>query len=186
LIRGIAENYPFSICKHMSDSNTKLATKLSQISKQLGEHYDKKFEQFGANSQGVDWGEDERRLRLRYSKMLAIISKMEPELIPEDLPATDRVPSLLDVGCGYGGLLVYATEHKIPLVYTGIDMSAKMIAWANKNLPEKGKFIAGDILNMKSSTQYDYVVCNGILTQKLDTPGVDMDDFAKHLTVTQP
>ena len=44
-----------------------------------------------------------------------------------------------------------------------------------------GKFIHGDILDYKFDRQFDCVVCNGILTQKLEVTGLQMDQFAARL-----
>jgi SAM-dependent methyltransferase len=88
--------------------------------------------------------------------------------------------SLLDVGCGYGGLFQYAVDRKIELQYTGIDVAANMIEWAAENLPA-GLFILGDVLDAQLGETFDYVVCNGILTQKLEIPAMQMDAFAAQL-----
>lgn len=106
---------------------------------------------------------------LRYDKMLNVAN----------LAAGSR-PSLLDVGCGYGGLQQYATSKNLDLDYTGIDVAGNMIEWARTNV-SSGDFIEGDILDYKFKTEFDYVVCNGILTQKLAAAGLEMDQFANQL-----
>jgi SAM-dependent methyltransferase len=135
------------------------------ISKTLGEHYAAKFSSHGPTSEGVDWGPDQAKATLRYDKMLAVVTE----------PA-DR-PSLLDVGCGYGGLYQHALGRKIALSYTGIDVAANMIAWATEHIPD-ARFVQGDVLEAKFDQPFHYVVCNGILTQKLDTPVAEMEPFA--------
>ena len=37
------------------------------------------------------------------------------------------------------------------------------------------------VISHKFDRQFDYVVCNGILTQKLETAGLEMDRFANRL-----
>lgn len=106
---------------------------------------------------------------LRYDKMLNIC----------DSSAQNR-PSLLDVGCGYGGLYQYAVSKNIELDYTGIDVAGNMIEWATAHITS-ARFIHGDILEHTFDGIFDYVVCNGILTQKLETPGLQMDQFAAEL-----
>ncbi len=144
---------------------------MDNVSKILREHYENTFLQHGATSSGVDWGDNQTRLDIRYKNMLSVI---EPQPV--------NVPSILDVGCGYGGLLVYASGKGIALHYTGVDVAESMISWAQKSF-SGGTFIAGDILElgMLQEKHFDYVVCNGILTQKLDVPGLVMDDFAHKL-----
>jgi len=140
---------------------------MSEVSKKLKEHYEATFRVNGPTSQGVDWGGDKSKLELRYEKMLAVIS------------AGDS-PSILDVGCGFGGLLSYANSKGIKLDYTGIDVAVNMIQWARDNYPDV-EFICGDVLEIEFGRRFDYVICNGILTQKLDVPGTTMDQFAGRL-----
>lgn len=140
-----------------------------EVTKKLKEHYEAIFSTNGPSARGVDWGSDEAKLHLRYAKMLAVIQ--------EDCRA---VPSLLDVGCGFGGLLGYARSRGIVLDYTGIDVAENMIDWARSSF-KNAQFICGDFLECKFSRKFDYVVCNGILTQKLDIPGIVMDQFAAKL-----
>lgn len=141
---------------------------MNPISETLRQHYSQKFAEHGASSEGVDWGSNEANLLLRYKKMLDVL---------RDPSST---PTLLDVGCGYGGLLTYAAEQNIELQYTGIDVSQNMIEWAQAN-QATGTFIVGDFIEHDFATQFDYVVCNGILTQKLETAGLAMDQFAAQL-----
>jgi SAM-dependent methyltransferase len=142
---------------------------MDPISKALGQHYSEKFSLHGPSPEGVDWGADESKTLLRYDKMLGVA----------DFVAGNK-PSLLDVGCGYGGLRQYAISKSIDLDYTGIDIAGNMIEWAGENLPS-GNFIHGDILDYKFEREFDYVVCNGILTQKLEAAGLQMDKFAAQL-----
>ncbi len=140
---------------------------MDPISEALGRHYAATFDRHGPTSQGVDWGTDASRAELRYDKMLAVLGD-------------DANPSLLDVGCGYGGLLRYTMSKGLTLDYTGIDVAANMIEWAKANVPA-GRFIQGDIFGHDFGRAFDYVVCNGILTQKLEAAGLDMDRFAAKL-----
>lgn len=145
---------------------------MDSISESLREHYKKTFQKYGATAKGVDWGENEANLHLRYDKMLAVIEKGFVEK-----------PSVLDVGCGYGGLLDYMIKKGINLQYTGIDVEENMVIWAQNAHPE-ATLIWGDILEIRIDKQFDYVVCNGILTQKLDVQGLVMDDYAGKLIRT--
>ena len=145
---------------------------MDPITESLRRHYAEKFSAHGPTSEGVDWGSDESRMLLRYHKMLAVL----------EAPLAKK-PSILDVGCGYGGLLKYLEKLKIEADYTGIDVADNMIKWASENL-KSGKFVCGDILDSSFERGFDYVVCSGVLTQKLDTPAADMDRFAAKLIRT--
>jgi SAM-dependent methyltransferase len=142
---------------------------MDPISKALAEHYSEKFSLHGPSSEGVDWGSDKARMFLRYDKMLRVADC-----------GTGNRASLLDVGCGYGGLWSYAVDKKLDLDYTGIDVAGNMIEWARANMTD-ANFIEGDVLDHKFDREFDYVVCNGILTQKLKASGIDMDQFAARL-----
>ncbi|MDT7542574.1 MAG: hypothetical protein QOE33_2478 [Acidobacteriota bacterium] len=142
---------------------------MDSISKMLRQHYSEKFSLHGPSSEGVDWGSDETKMLLRYDKMLGVVAHQE-----------QSKPSLLDVGCGYGGLCSYAITKNIELDYTGIDVADNMIEWAAANVAS-GSFMRGDVLSYEFDREFDYVVCNGILTQKLETPGSEMDQFAARL-----
>lgn len=142
---------------------------MDPISEALRQHYSEKFSAHGPSSEGVDWGSDKSKISLRYDKMLHVVSSTYV-----------NKHSLLDVGCGYGGLLSYAMGKNIDLDYTGIDVAENMIEWARKNFPQN-EFVLGDVLDIDFEKKYDYVVCNGILTQKLETPGLTMDAFAHKL-----
>jgi SAM-dependent methyltransferase len=93
---------------------------------------------------------------------------------------TQGSASLLDVGCGYGGLLQYAKDRGIELAYTGVEVVESMLAEAQVKHAD-ATFLHGDVLELEGERRFDYVVCNGILTQKLDVPGLLMDDFAARL-----
>ena len=140
------------------------------ISEALGRHYAETFDRHGPTSEGVDWGADASRAALRYDNMLGVLAR----------DAGPTVPSLLDVGCGYGELLDHAARKGIALDYTGIDVAENMIRWATAHSPG-GRFVHGDILSCEVGGPFDYVVCNGILTQKLRTSGLEMDRYAARL-----
>jgi SAM-dependent methyltransferase len=67
--------------------------------------------------------------------------------------------TLIDLGCGTGN---HAFEfERSGLHTTGVDLSAQMIAVANKNKAEKGSeavFYEGDIRSYRSGSRYDCVV----------------------------
>lgn len=145
---------------------------MNLITQTMKTYYEKTFEKYGANVQGVDWGKagDERKVELRYEKMLQIVYAADSE----------RSCSVLDVGCGYGGLYQYAIKQGYSLEYTGIDICENMIKYA-KNKYRGGEFICDDILEINLEQEFDFVICNGVLTQKLDISIRDMDLYARKL-----
>jgi hypothetical protein len=121
-------------------------------------HYSAMFRAHGPSSKGVDWGSD-RDVEFRYRKML--------DVLEGDYERPSGVPSLLDVGCGWGGLLAYCLKRKIRIDYTGLDIVPEMIAHARKAYPS-GKFIRGDLFEFRPAEKFDYVVGSGVLALKLN------------------
>ncbi len=132
-------------------------------------HYARTFEAHGATARGVDWGAAEDVV-LRYEKMLAVI----------DPARSSGRASLLDVGAGYGGLWQEIKRCGLAVDYSGIDVCENMIAWAQQH--EQGAtFRVADVFAEGAAQSFDYVVANGILTQKLETTITAMDVFAQRL-----
>lgn len=140
------------------------------VSERLRAHYAETFRVHGASSKGVDWGERENDATLRYDNMLAVI-KLEHQ---------SKVVRLLDVGCGYGGLLDRIVELDLHVEYEGVDLVESMIDAARER-HSSARFECKDIFEATELRKYDYVVCNGILTQMLDVPIGSRDKFAYSL-----
>lgn len=138
------------------------------ITRSLRDHYAARFAEFGPTPQGVDWGRTED-VELRYHQMLAVIDSEKVS------PFT-----LLDVGCGYGGLYDYAKRRWPYMCYIGVDAAEEMIVYAASHIPE-AQFYCEDVLTWETEERFDYVVCNGILTQKLSASIAEMDRFAHAL-----
>lgn len=120
-------------------------------------HHEKLFKEHGATPRGLDWS-DTADTELRYAKMLEVIESAEA--------SSGRRPTLLDVGCGYGGLFEYARLSGVALDYTGIDLVSEMVDHA-ASAHVGATFVCGDFLASEFDTRFDYVVCSGIMTQKL-------------------
>ena len=135
------------------------------------DYHAKLFAEHGATPRGVDWN-DEVEMLFRYSKLL--------EVLDMDFYSGSPTPSLLDVGCGWGGLLEWAHNNNRDVVYTGIDVVESMIDYSSDRFPG-GSFIHGDVFDLDEPEAYDFVVCNAILTQRLTASITEMDEFAKRL-----
>lgn len=142
-----------------------------EISRCMAQHYTAAFNKHGATSRGVDWGPEDQ-CRLRYEKML--------EVIPAEEKMKEKTIRVLDVGCGFGGILGYAGEKGLSLDYTGIDVSSALVD-KGKALYPKAKWMTGDVLKMAETERFDYVICNGILTQKLQASHLEMNAYAHAL-----
>jgi 2-polyprenyl-3-methyl-5-hydroxy-6-metoxy-1,4-benzoquinol methylase len=132
------------------------------------QHHIKKFQEHGPTAKGVDWN-DEGEMRFRYDKILRVLDR--------DFERPADPPSLLDVGCGWGGLLGYCQEKGLAVDYTGIDVVEEAVAYGRAHFPD-GRFQVQDVFALEGESQYDYVVCNAILTQRLSATVVEMEQFS--------
>ncbi|MEM9110019.1 MAG: class I SAM-dependent methyltransferase [Planctomycetota bacterium] len=146
---------------------------MDPITASLRDHYQRTFAEHGCSAAGVDWGTDES-VRRRNHAML--------QLVTNDLERPAK-PSLLDVGCGYASLLDQANRTGVGLDYRGIDVVPAMTTAAAQRHPT-ASFRTLDVFDLVDDERYDYVVCNGILTQKLEASQLDMQEFAKRLIVS--
>lgn len=135
------------------------------------EHHSKVFEEHGATARGLDWSSEDDVI-LRYEKMVAIFSKAGKDQRHE--------VSILDVGCGYGGLLDYLKSQNIAVRYTGIEVVPAMVEHARHRHPD-ANIIHADIFQHHFDEIFDYVVCSGVLTQKLGAGRREMLRFSQRL-----
>lgn len=130
----------------------------------LVHHYTSCFEAHGATSKGVDWPKPEDAL-LRHRVMLGVLERLVP-------------CALLDLGCGYGAFYDMMEPLDLPIEYRGIDLSAPMIAEAKKRHPGV-LFEQRDILlDPLPPEGADYVVMNGVMTEKRELSFEQMEGFA--------
>lgn len=141
---------------------------MAGVTQLLHDHYRATFLAHGASSLGVDWGPREEATRLRHDMMLAVADGFSGG------------GTLLDVGCGYGALADHIDARGLALDYTGIDVVTEMIDEARRRHPSRS-FLQGDFLELDAAGTFDYVVCNGILTQKLAATTLEMNAHARRL-----
>ncbi|MEM9202303.1 MAG: class I SAM-dependent methyltransferase [Actinomycetota bacterium] len=124
----------------------------------LVRHYEACFARHGATAAGVDWP-DEAGAALRYDVML--------DLIRHD-PLAPTTPTLLDFGCGAGGLLEHLRADALGehIAYRGHDLSARYIEYCRQTYPDV-EFTIGDVLDGYELAPVDYVVANGVFTERL-------------------
>lgn len=143
---------------------------MDPITTRLKQHYQRTFAEHGCSSAGVDWGTDETVWRRNHAML---------QLVTNDLDHPGK-PSLLDVGCGYANLLDQASETGVAINYHGIDVVPEMTDAAAKRHPQ-ASLRTLNAFDLNKDERYDYLVCNGILTQKLEASQLDMQAFAKRL-----
>lgn len=139
----------------------------------IAEHYERCLAEHGPNHKGVDWP-NAPDLATRFDVMLGLL-RAEPAR-----------PSVLDLGCGPGLLLDHlrARGREESLDYMGIDLSQAMIE-AAKRLWPRARFLRQDILEQPMPEQgIDYVVMNGVLTEKQSLSEAAMTAYAERLIET--
>lgn len=132
------------------------------------EHYENCLDKYGDNHLGVDWPKFDD-VDKRYKIMLDLIRCNEEN---------DDLVSLLDFGCGTAHLLEYMNKNKYErIIYSGLDISQKFVDVAKKKHPDIS-FFCIDILDSAITIQnYDYIVMNGIFTEKRELTFNEMWDY---------
>lgn len=141
---------------------------------QIIDHYTECFKKFGETSKGVDWP-NMKDLEKRFGVMLDITKHQTPN---------NKKIKILDLGCGFGLFLDFINQKNLPnegLDYSGIDLSEPMIKSAQKKWPKENFFIHDIIKNPLSENSYDYIIMNGLLTEKLGLSFEEMFEHAKTL-----
>jgi SAM-dependent methyltransferase len=110
--------------------------------------YDPELARCGDTAQGLHFhSENSQRTRFRILR----------EMLPEDLSGL----TLVDVGCGFGDLLLYLREHDdAPATYIGMDLHERMVSVARERTG--AEIIQGDVLSAELPAA-DWYVCSGSL-----------------------
>lgn len=121
---------------------------------ELKRHYEACLEEHGDTNRGVDWPDPDDAEK-RYAVMLDLVG------------CRTGGASLLDVGCGAGHLLEHMRRHDVRIAYTGLDISPAFIDLCRRKFPDR-PFICADLLADESfDTMFDYVVLNGVFTERV-------------------
>jgi trans-aconitate methyltransferase len=122
------------------------------MDERLNQFYDDAIDRYGPlDPQGVGWGMPAGQVE-RF-RVLSEIAPLEGA-------------SILDVGCGFGDLYGYLSEHRIAARYLGIDINPRSVMIARGKYPQ-GSFEAADFAEYDGPSA-DYVLCSGTLTFKIE------------------
>jgi SAM-dependent methyltransferase len=137
-------------------------------------HYERCLERHGATPRGVDWP-NVADLAVRFDTLLSLL---------DGAGAAPR-PVLLDLGCGPGLLLDYlkATGRLEMVEYRGIDLSPAMVGAARARWPDRDIACRDVVKNPLPPQSVDYVIMNGVLTEKQTLSHEVMAGIAKELIV---
>jgi cyclopropane fatty-acyl-phospholipid synthase-like methyltransferase len=92
------------------------------------------------------------------------------------------VVNLLDFGCGASHLNEYIIKERLTHIrYSGLDLSEKFVRLSRSKFPAN-QFICLDVLEEPHSLpQFDYIVLNGVFTEKRDLSYDQMLSYFKAL-----
>ncbi len=145
----------------------------NEISSSLVAHYERCLDQYGDTPAGVDWPNEADATR-RYRVMLEVIRHLESGLMP----------SLLDVGCGAAHLYEHILRlGQIEIEYSGLDLSENFINLCRSKFPDRTFYQMGLLDPQVLIPQFDYVVLNGVLTEKRDIPFDPMWEYTQRLLI---
>jgi SAM-dependent methyltransferase len=139
------------------------------VAAKLVSHYEGCFAEHGRTPKGVDWP-NAVDLAKRFEVMLGVVRELAHV-------------SLLDLGCGPGLLLdhIETRGERFLFDYTGADLAADMLESARQAWPEYA-FEQRDILAKPYPSQsFDYVIMNGVLTEKRAATYEEMEEYALDL-----
>ena len=143
---------------------------------EIGMHYANCLMKHGDSHFGVDWPTEEGAIR-RYDVMI--------EFIMQSI-GKDRV-KVLDFGCGLSGLWERIIKLKLEgsVDYWGIDIIQEYVDVSRQKFPDNN-YRCIDILaeNAPKIGEYDYVLLNGLFTQKMSLDNEEMLSFLGDVLVT--
>lgn len=139
--------------------------------KDIIQHYESCYALHGDNHKGMDWPKAED-VDTRYQIMLDIIRVHNKH---------SGTVSILDFGCGLAHLLDYIQRtNRMGITYRGLDLSQTFIDQAQIKYPEYS-FFCLDILENPTLPPSDYIIMNGVFTEKLQMPFEEMWSYFQHM-----
>ena len=131
---------------------------------EIARHYEACLELHGDTHRGVDWPNAEDAAA-RYRVMLDVIRNPEQPC------------SLLDFGCGASHLYEYMCDKGFShIAYSGLDISEKFITLSRKKYPGN-TYYCQDFLRDGALPMFDYVIMNGVFTEKLSLSQDSMKSY---------
>lgn len=141
-----------------------------KIHLELANHYIACLKQHGDTSNGMDWPDGNQNLK-RFNVMTELFMKNISEL--------NRPIRLLDFACGTSHYYDYLQNLGLNkyIKYTGIDINPEAISIAQEKYPSNS-YLCLDILDGTHDIgEFDYVVINGLFTQKIGISDLQMKKF---------
>ncbi len=131
-------------------------------------HYEECFERHGDTHLGVDWP-NELDAAKRYSVMLDVLRNPLDGM------------SLLDFGCGASHLYPILKKTFPSITYAGLDASQIFCDFSQKKYPENTYYCLDVIQQADQLPGFDFIVMNGVFTEKKGLNFDEMFDYFKQL-----
>jgi SAM-dependent methyltransferase len=145
-----------------------------EVYKKIITHYENCLDVHGDTHLGMDWPNLEDAQK-RYRIMLDVM-RFKP---------TKAEATLLDFGCGTSHLYAYMLEHKLTnTVYSGLDITRKFIDIAEEKYPENTYYQLDILKTPEALPNFDYVVCNGVFTEKRELTFEVMWQYMQDMLLT--
>ncbi len=126
-------------------------------------YYEGRFRAHGATPGGVDWGRPEAQ-RVRFDQLLKLLPGQR---------GSPPLPSVNDLGCGYGALLEHLQAEGLEVDYLGIDLVPAMVDAARARHGTAGRFAVGSSCPRRA----DYAVASGLFNVRGAVPEAQWQDF---------
>jgi hypothetical protein len=135
-------------------------------------HCEKCLRLHGDTHRGVDWP-NAKDAQTRYRIMLEVIRTNAP-----------RPARLLDLGCGASHLYEYVrTAQRCDVEYSGLDLSPDFVRLSRSKFPDR-TYHCVDVLDPAVELpSFDYVVMNGLFTEKCSLPFDEMWDYVQAMVL---
>jgi len=132
-------------------------------------YYESCLARHGDTHRGVDWP-DVHDADTRYRVMSEVIRRHEA-------PVT-----LLDFGCGAAHLYEWMLRHGMPgVAYSGLDLSPRFVELSRQKFPRQTFYQADLLTDPDAIPEFDYVVMNGVFTEKRELPFPAMLEYLERL-----
>ena len=115
------------------------------------ESYLRRFRKYGVDPRSLKW-QSGKAAEQRYKEIVSLLN----------LEGKD----ILDVGCGFGGIIPFIASLVNKFSYTGIDLVGEFIDEAKRIYPEH-TFIKGDYFAKPLKKKFDIIIANGSLNSNV-------------------
>jgi len=135
------------------------------------DHYESTLAKHGDSYLGVDWP-NRADAETRYRVHLEVFGHQQ----------RGNTVSVLDLGCGASHLYDYILANRIPnIAYSGLDISERFVALSRAKHPAITYYQRDVLEDDRAIPIFDYVIMNGVLTEKREMAFDAMLGYAKAL-----